>query len=159
MKGQAAAREASSSQDTLLNRPRRGATVQPGKVLVVDDAPAIIETMKRSLQRLGVPAAGILTASTKEAALRLFKEHQPPVVFIDMNLGLDLGDEAAQEMLQFAPTSKIIVVTGLDPAHARVRDVVSAGAYAVIEKPVRLAGLRDVLDLIQAEDKGLRRVH
>lgn len=130
----------------------------PRTVLVVDDAPAILETMKKSLQRLGVPAAGIVTASTREAAIRLFKEHNPPVVFIDMNLGLDLGDEAAQEMLQLAPHSKIIVVTGLSPDHSRVRDVVSAGAYAVMEKPVRLAGLRDVLDLIEAEDKGLRRV-
>src|SRR5689334_14055612 len=104
--------------------------------------------MRKALQRLGVPVAGILIASTRQDAVRMFKEHQPPVVFIDMNLGLGLGDEAAQEILALVPTTKVVVVTGIDPGHPRVRDVVSAGAYAVIEKPVRLDRLREVLDLM-----------
>ncbi len=130
----------------------------PIKVLLVDDARAVIEAMSKALQRLGVPASGIATASTREEAMRLFKELKPPIVFMDMNLGRDLGDEAAREMLDITPSAKLIVVTGLGPDHPRVRDVVSAGAYAVIEKPVRLTRVREVLDLINTEERGLRRV-
>ncbi|MES2154087.1 MAG: response regulator [bacterium] len=130
----------------------------PAKVLIVDDAPAILESMSKALQRLGVPAAGITTASTRADAVRLFLEKKPTLTFLDMDLGGDAGDGAAHEILELAPLAKIVIVTGLDRESARVRAVVSAGAYDVIEKPVRLVRLREVLDLIESEEKGLRRV-
>lgn len=130
-----------------------------GKVLVVDDARAVVETMTKALQRLGAAAPDqILTASNAAQAIELFNEHHPPVVFMDMDLGGKPGDVVAMEILEVSPFTKLIVTTGMSPDAPRVRAVVSAGAYAVIEKPVRLTRLREVLDLIESEDKGLRRV-
>lgn len=128
------------------------------KVLLVDDARAVIETVGKALQRLGVPAANQLTASNAADALRLFKEHNPHLVFMDIDLGGERGDLTALRILDASPLTKVVVMTGLGPDEPRVRAVVSAGAYAVIDKPVRLARLRELLDLIQSEEKGLRRV-
>lgn len=129
-----------------------------GKVLVVDDAKAIVDSLTKALQRLGIAAPRISTASTFTGALETFNTERPQVVFMDMDLAGEPGDAAAQQILDIDPTVKLVVMTGMDPSIPRVRAVVSAGAYAVIEKPIRLTRLREVLDLIDAEEKGLRRV-
>jgi CheY-like chemotaxis protein len=129
-----------------------------GKVLVVDDAPAILEAVTFALGRLGTSAADIVTASTPEEALEAFRKAKPVVVLIDVDLNGRPGDEVALKLLRDSPRTKVIVMTGMDPGAQRVRAVVSAGAYAVLEKPIRFAKLREVIDLIEAEAKGLGRV-
>lgn len=129
-----------------------------GKVLLVDDAPAVRDALRAALLRLGVDAEDILVADTAESARESFQEHRPPVIFMDIDLDGDKGDEVAVEILEADPATKIIVMTGMDLSDRRVRNAVSAGAYEVMQKPLRLARIREVLDLIDSEDKGFRRI-
>lgn len=129
-----------------------------GKVLVVDDAPAVMETLCKALVRLGMSTDSILRATRPGEAMDIFHAHKPSVILMDVDLAGEAGDEAAIEILNESPDTKVIMMTGMDPGSTRVRNVVSAGAYAVLEKPIRLTRLREVLDLIESEEKGLRRV-
>ena len=128
-----------------------------GGILVVDDAPAVLEAITTALVRLG-NYGQVLTASDPKTALELFRAQQPRVVLMDVDLAGLPGDQTALQILREAPSTKVVVMTGLDPTEPRVRAVVSAGAYAFLQKPIRLARLQEVLDLIDSEDRGLRRV-
>lgn len=129
-----------------------------GKVLVVDDAEAIVESLGQALVMLGVEPADLVQAADGTAAMKAFKEHEPHLVFMDIDLGGDKGEKVAQKMLMAEPATKVILMTGLDRGDPRVRTAVSAGAYEVLEKPLRLARIRQVLDLIESEEKGYRRL-
>lgn len=131
----------------------------PRKVLIVDDAPAIRESLLMVLKALGVPEDVILLAGDAAEAMRLFHRDEPDLVFMDILMPRGNGDRAALQMLAVKPSIKVVVVTGLDRGDARVRSLVSAGAYEVLEKPVRFEKIRDVLHLINAEASGLHRVH
>ena len=111
-----------------------------------------------TLQRLGVAKDDIFEADSAEDALKIFEKERPGVVLIDMNLAGERGEDAAARILMTAPATKVVVVTGLDRNDARVRKVVSDGAYDVVEKPIRVARLQQLLELVDSEEKGLRRV-
>lgn len=55
----------------------------PGKILVVDDEPAILELVTYNLEQAGFST---LTATDGEAALRLVEEERPDLVILDIML-------------------------------------------------------------------------
>ena len=128
------------------------------KILVVDDSEAIVDTLCDTLERLGLPKDMIFRADSGDAALKIFKQQQPPVVFMDVDLGGQAGDKIAGQMLKLQPNTKIIVMSGFDRNDARVRNLISAGAYEFMPKPLRLGKLQELLELMDSEAKGLRRV-
>jgi len=132
--------------------------VLESKILVVDDSEAIVDTLCDTLERLGLPKDMIFQAHSGEEALKIFKQHQPPVVFMDVDLGGQAGDKIAGQMLKQQPNVKIIVMSGFDRNDARVRNLISAGAYEFMPKPLRLGKLQELLELMDSEAKGLRRV-
>ena len=127
-------------------------------VLIVDDAVAVVEALTHTLERLGLPADQIFSAATPAAAMEIFRGKKPGVVFLDLNLGPARGDDVAKEILEASSATKVIVMTGMDPSDDRVRDVVSAGAFEVLQKPLRLKRVREALELIDSEERGLRRI-
>lgn len=128
------------------------------KVLVVDDSPAILESMQTLLSHLGLEDEEIFTAENAGEAMKIFHKKDPDLVFMDVSLPHGGGDKVALQMLLIRPTARIVVMTGLDRTDPRVRAMVSGGAYDVIEKPVRVERVEQLLQLIDAESKRLRRV-
>jgi DNA-binding NtrC family response regulator len=129
-----------------------------GNVLVVDDSETIRETLKETLEHFGIPAENIYTADNPKDALRVFEEVSPPVVFMDLDLDGTPGDPAAIKILKSRPSTKLVLMSGYDRRDPRVRDLVSAGAFEFLEKPLRVARLAQLMQLIDSEEKGLRRV-
>ena len=126
--------------------------------MIVDDSEAIVESLVETLERLGVPRDQILTANNPDDALRLFKERKPPLIFMDLDLDGAPGEKAAIKILKQEPRTKLVLMTGYDRKDARVRYMISAGAYEFMEKPLRFGKIQQVLELIDSENKGLRRV-
>ena len=99
------------------------------KILIVDD----IEDIRRQLKwGLGRDYSVLLAADGTEA-LTLFRRHQPLVVTLDLGLppdeeGTEEGFRCLREMLQIAPTTKIIVITGNDGRENALK-AVQLGAY------------------------------
>ena len=113
------------------------------KLLVVDDDPGLQKQLRWNFEDYDVTVAG-----DRESALAALKQTQAPVVTLDLGLPPDAanaseGLAALREMLEFAPNTKVVVVTGNDDREVAVR-AVAQGAYDFYEKPID----PDVLRLI-----------
>ncbi len=104
-------------------------------LLVVEDNKGLQKQLKWAFEGYQVHIAG-----DRETALDLLQQHQPAVVTLDLGLPPDSanaseGMQALQEILQRAPHSKVIVVTGNDD-HDNALRAISLGAYDFYQKPV-----------------------
>lgn len=130
------------------------------KLLIVDDSSEIRKQLKWGLSK----NYRILLADSVEEALKLFKQHKPRVVTLDLGLPPDIdgaseGLHCLQLMLQQQPQTKIIVLSGNED-HANALAAVDLGAYDFYHKPIDLAELKIILSrafhLAELEDENLR---
>jgi two-component system, NtrC family, response regulator len=92
------------------------------------------------------------------------QKERPPVVIMDLGLppdpdGVSEGFATLEEVLQIAPETKVIVVTG-NGERKNALKAISRGAYDFCEKPVELEVLRTIIDrglnLHRLEDENRR---
>jgi CheY-like chemotaxis protein len=143
------------------------------KILLVEDSPVVRHSIRQALKTGGIPDGSILEAGTAREAIDLFDKEGPDVVFCDINLPLgaplrpggetifgflspsvsptDGGTEAARYMLGRNPSLRLVVCTGNPPDDPRVRDLVKAGAFDVLQKPVRSIQIRQVIDRLHED--------
>lgn len=112
-------------------------------LLIVEDDPGLQSQLRWSFEGFDVQVAG-----DRKTALGIIKKSKPPVVTLDLGLPPDPanaseGLAALKEILEIAPNTKIIVVTGNDDRENAVR-AVAMGAYDFYQKPIE----SDVLSLI-----------
>jgi len=112
-------------------------------LLVVEDNLGLQKQLKWSFDGYEVFIAGDRTS-----ALTQLSKHHIPVVTLDLGLPPDPtnaseGLAALQEILEQAPHTKVIVVTGNDD-HSNALQAISMGAYDFYQKPIEA----DVLGLI-----------
>jgi two-component system NtrC family response regulator len=118
-------------------------TVQPRKLLIVEDDPGIQSQLKWCFEDYEV-----LIAEDRAGAINELRRHEPPVVLQDLGLppddsGVEEGFAALQEVLTLAPHTKVVVVTGHGDQDNAVK-AVGFGAYDFYQKPVDV----DTLQLI-----------
>ncbi|HSN70103.1 MAG TPA: response regulator, partial [Steroidobacteraceae bacterium] len=90
----------------------------------------------------------VIVAEDRESAIAALRRHAPPVVLQDLGLppdpeGVSEGMQTLQSILDLAPDTKVIVVTGNHDRDNAVR-AVGFGAYDFYQKPIDT----DVLRLI-----------
>lgn len=102
------------------------------KVLLVDDEPSIRLTMAEFLKRAGYE---VLTASDGDQADALIRSTDIDIAVIDINLPRRNGIELLQVLSQRQPRVPVIMMTG-EPNLSQVPDIVRAGAYDFLSKPV-----------------------
>jgi len=112
-------------------------------LLVVEDNPGLQKQLKWSFEGYDVCVAG-----DRAEAIKLLKQHQTPVVTLDLGLPPDpanAGEGLAtlDEILGQAPHTKVIVVTGNDDRQNALK-AISLGAYDFYQKPIE----PDILGLI-----------
>ena len=112
-------------------------------LLVVEDNPGIQKQLKWSFDGYQVYVAG-----DRQSAVTDVKAHNIPVITLDLGLPPDTanaseGLAALREILDIAPHTKVIVVTGNDD-RANALEAISIGAYDFYQKPID----PDVLGLI-----------
>jgi len=108
------------------------------RVLVVEDAPDLLEIYRRHLTRLGCEVLG---AGTGRVALDLAAEFDPDLAFVDTMLPDMLGTSVVDGMRGDARTARcvIVIASGLD---AEVQDT---HGDAVMPKPFTRADLEAIL--------------
>ncbi|HET8555200.1 MAG TPA: PEP-CTERM-box response regulator transcription factor [Rhodanobacteraceae bacterium] len=130
-------------------------------LLVVEDDTGLQSQLRWSLDDYTVVVAGDRTS-----ALRQLGKHQPTVVLQDLGLppdasGTDEGFATIADILQQAPHTKIIVVTGNGDRDNAVKSI-GSGAYDFCSKPLDLDVLRMIVDRafrvheLEAENRKLR---
>ena len=113
------------------------------KLLVIEDDPGLQTQLRWCFEDYDVEIAG-----DREAALDAVRQHHPPVVTLDLGLppdtdGTSVGFSLLEDILQIAPHTKIIVVTGNNDREHATRSV-AMGAYDFFYKPIDA----DMLELI-----------
>jgi two-component system NtrC family response regulator len=113
------------------------------KLLVIEDDPGLQTQLRWCFENYEVIIAG-----DRESAMSELQAHKPPVVTLDLGLppdadGTSEGFQLLEEILQQAPHTKIIVVTGNNDREHATR-AVAMGAYDFFYKPIDA----DMLELI-----------
>lgn len=102
-----------------------------GRILIVDDDPAFLETYEELLSAEGYE---VETATNRKEALRRFDEPGWSVILVDQKLqGADTGLDLIAESRRLAPGAKAILVTAYASNEA-VERAFREGAYDYLEK-------------------------
>ena len=114
-------------------------------LLIVEDDPGLQKQLKWSFDQYEIILAG-----NRADAITALRRYMPSVVTLDLGLPPDPtnaseGLATLKEILELAPTTKIIVVTGNDDRTNAI-EAIAQGAYDFYQKPIDV----DVLSLIIA---------
>jgi len=108
--------------------------IQPKRILVVDDEPAVCESIRMLLSYDGHE---VETASSGAEALAKFDPAKIQLVFTDFSMPIMKGDQLAAEVKRRSPQTPVILLTAFPPA------VPPAAIDLVITKPFMLENLRE----------------
>jgi two-component system NtrC family response regulator len=133
-------------------------------LLIVEDDPGL-----RSQLRWSFDQYKLQSAEDRESAIAAVKKHEPAVVTLDLGLppdpgGTSEGFATMNDILSYAPQTKIIVLTGNDDTANAVK-AVGQGAYDFYQKPVDPDILSFVVErafrlhALEEENRKLERMH
>ena len=113
-------------------------------MLYIEDTHANVRLMSRLMARR--PGVQLLHAPDGETGLRLFAEHQPPLVLLDLHLPDMTGEEILRRIrTQRGHQPKIAVLTA-DASAAQKQRLLATGANAYLTKPLRVPDVLALLD-------------
>ncbi len=118
------------------HEPRSDGHDGPPGVLVVEDEPVTQKVLGRVVTAAGASLVG--SATTPQGGLRLYREHRPQLVLLDLELVAGSGLDLLAEIRTTDPDTPVIIVTG----NAQKETVAAAMAFGVtgyIIKPFDLA--------------------
>lgn len=118
-----------------------GHNTKTGPLLIVEDDPELRRQLRWSFD-----GEEPLFAENREEAIAAIRRFEPPVVLQDLGLppdpaGSTEGFATLTQILELAPRTKVIVVTGHHDRETAVQ-AVAMGAYDFYEKPVDVNALR-----------------
>lgn len=109
-----------------------------GRILIVDDDPASLESLGEAMTKEG---HDVTLAGSGEEAVRLAHEREYDVVLTDLRMRDVDGLQVLRAFKSLRPETVLIVMTGFASLETVV-DAISAGAYDYISKPFRLDQMR-----------------
>ena len=110
------------------------------KILIIDDDHMMVNALTTLLETENV---SIITSPDGEDGIRLYREHQPHVVLLDLRLPTKNGIEVLKDIRQINPRAQVIIITGYPSLEVREEAMVN-GAFHFYEKS------RDVGELLRA---------
>ncbi|BCA79508.1 PEP-CTERM-box response regulator transcription factor [Desulfuromonas sp. AOP6] len=132
------------------------------KLLVIDDNSEILKQLRWGLGK----DYKVLFAANGQEAMELFVKNEPKVVTLDLGLppdpdGSEEGFRCLSRMLQQAPATKVIVITGRGEQKVALK-AIQLGAYDFYHKPIDLNELKVILSrafhlaALEAENRQLQ---
>lgn len=127
-----------------------------GKILIIEDEPDLLKAYSRVLSRGGYE---ILEASNGADGLRLCRENEPDLVFLDAVLPDTEGAEICRQIktVEDSPTIFVVMISGMKTSPDYQARFLENGADGFLQKPidqkVLLANARAMMRLKKAEDE------
>ena len=131
---------AAVEQVTIAHRPAKPLRY-PGAILIVDDEPELLYTLKDFLEARG---CNVVTATSGEAALVQLGRYEPSLVLLDVKLGGMDGFITLKKIKEQHPNLPVIMTTALEDQDM-ISQAFALGAYEYLTKPYNLAALQGVL--------------
>ena len=103
-------------------------------VLIVDDSIAVARQMEKIITESGEFSA-IGHAKNGLEAIKLYKELQPDIVCMDMNMPVMDGLTALRTLVALNKEVKVIMITSLGGVGDKFTEALKLGAKNVISKP------------------------
>ncbi len=122
----------------------------PEKLLIVEDDPAIQRGLQMNLRLEGYDVVG---AQDGDEGLRLWRQHHPDLIILDLMLPKRDGIEVLREIRAADPDTRILILSSKDHEADKVLGL-SLGADDYVTKPF---GLAELLARIRASLRRARR--
>jgi signal transduction histidine kinase/DNA-binding response OmpR family regulator len=115
----------------------------PGRILVVDDEPAVADVFRDFLTLMG--GHEVETRPSGQTAIDAFESFRPDVVLTDLNLDPSMsGLDLMRRLKAMEPELPVILVTGQVSIQSAI-DALREGAYDYITKPCDLEDLGQLI--------------
>ena len=115
-------------------------------ILVVEDNPVNVFLVKTIIQKL-LPRVALIHAENGVEAITKFKDHALDLIFMDLNLPMINGLEAAYEIMQLENSDEhvpIIVLSGERKTDVRAMEMTD-DIDDYISKPLRIDAMRKII--------------
>lgn len=109
-------------------------------VLVVDDD----ESLRKVIELMLSDRYKVLSAKNGEEAVKLYKEHRPDIVLMDILMPQMDGITATKKIKEINENAKIIGITAY--AKEKKKEMLDAGVIMVLEKPFRKGRLLQIIE-------------
>ncbi|MBL0700699.1 MAG: sigma-54-dependent Fis family transcriptional regulator [Desulfosarcina sp.] len=113
------------------------------QLLVVDDDPGILLSIKATTLSLGMPEPALLSDS--RLVIDLLGKHRFPVVLLDLNMPHLSGMDLLQQIKKEFPKTACVIVTAVDDVASTV-EAMRKGAYDYLVKPLNAEQLAIVIN-------------
>ncbi|HZD70926.1 MAG TPA: response regulator transcription factor [Actinomycetes bacterium] len=117
-------------------------TVEPVRVVIVDDVVDVREGLARLLGRLGIAVVGV--AGDGREALEVVAVMRPQVVIMDLRMPRMDGVEATREIVARHPDIAVLMLSAYGD-ESLVVDALMAGAHGYLLKGVRVSELANAI--------------
>ena len=120
-------------------------------LLIVDDSLVVRNAIERSAHMDEI--SEIHRAENGEEAVRLFDQHRPPLVTMDLTMPKLDGLEAIRQIRAYEPTASILVISALN-SYETALEAIRRGACGFLTKPFTEREVTDALgDLIEHAER------
>ncbi len=111
------------------------------KILIIDDSSLSRKIIKRMI---GEENYVFFEAGDGESALQIYKQENPDLVLLDLNMSGMSGMEVLSHLRQINSQSKVIIGSA-DIQLATIEELMAAGATAYITKPFKQEQLLETI--------------
>ncbi len=118
-------------------------SIDGGKVLICDDSILARKQIKDIIALVGNPT--IFEAANGEAAIEIYKEHKPDLVFLDIVMPKKDGNIAIEEIMAFDKDAIIVIVSSVG-TQSQLKCALEAGATDFIQKPINKVHIIDAVN-------------
>ena len=123
-------------------------TSEPIRILLVDDHP-MMRAGLASVLAMDPNFAVVIQANDGEAALKLWRQHQPDVTLLDISMGGMDGIDTLRHLLQDFPAARVLMLTTSE-AGEDIRHALEVGAYGYVSKNINAGELVEAICTIHA---------
>ena len=125
--------------------PRAADAATAGQVLYIEDTQANVRLMQRLMARR--PGVELLHGADGRAGLKIFDEHEPELVMLDLHLPDMSGEDVLQRIRdRAAGRQPTIVILSADASPLQRERLLSNGADVYLTKPLSVPEVLDLLD-------------
>lgn len=120
---------------------------EPPQILVVDDEPAIRESLQLILAQDGYEVA---VAADGEEAVEAVRKRRYDLIFLDVLLPRVSGPEVFKVIRERDPKAMVVLITAYSD-HPQALEALELGPAMLLRKPFRIQEIRDVVQIVFKE--------